>query len=100
MLLFLFLSTMSYAGQYDQAIKTTLTAVAKQTGLEADFLKVRSASNKAIVKWARDNGVETPLTVVSFIAPVVYRRQIRIRTGDFTFKANDSKVDLNWQIQF
>ena len=94
------LSQVSIAGQYDQAIKTSILAAAKQSGLEADFLKVRNASNKALVKWARKNGLDVPLTVISFTAPVIIRQQIKLRTGDFTFKCDRNKVNLDWQIQF
>jgi hypothetical protein len=88
------------ADKYNHAIKTTANAVAKQTGLEADFFKARSAANTKVVKWARKNGLETPLAVVSFVVPIVYKKQLRFRTGDFTFKGTSNKMSLDWQIQF
>lgn len=100
-LLFLFiLPQNSFADKYDHAIKTATTAAAKQSGLESDFLKLRAATNKEVTKWARKNGLEIPLTVISFVAPVVYKKQMRFKTGDFTFKGTSSKVTLDWQFQF
>lgn len=86
--------------KYDQAIKTAMNAAAKQSGLEADYFKARSIANKKVALWARKNGIETPLAVVSFAAPIIYRKQVRIKSGDFLFKANNSKVTLDWQFQF
>lgn len=101
--LLLFISTLAYGAdttKYNTAIKTAAHAAAKQSGLEADFLKVRDASNKSVNKWVRNKGLQVPFTVVSFVAPIVYKKQIRIHTGDFTFKARQNKITLDWQVQF
>lgn len=100
-LLFLLSLTDSYASnKYDHAIKVSAEAFAKQVGLEGDFIKVKGASTKAVKKWAIQNGLSVPLTAISFVAPVIYKRKVRIKTGNFVFNANANNIQLDWKISY
>ena len=103
MLLILFLTLMpSYAvaGKYDEAVKYATTAALRQSGLEADYLKARGVAKTKVVKFVQENRLETPFTVISVAAPILLKKQIKVRTKGFVFKGNESEVSLTWQLGF
>ena len=101
LLLFLFLSNFAYAdNRYNEAIKTATIAAVKQSGLEADFLKVNSTRNKKAANWARENGLDIPLTVATFVVPVVYKKQIRFKTDNVSIDIRSTKLSAEWRIEF
>jgi hypothetical protein len=86
--------------QYKEAIKVATDAVLKQSGLETDWLKVRSASENKAKKIVRQAGLEKPAAVITFIVPMVIKHRVRIKTGDFTINGSNNKGEIKWQIQW
>ena len=102
LLMFLF-SNISHAelnSKYKEAVKVSTNAALKQSGLEGDFFTVRKATEKAAKKWARENHLEIPLTVISFVAPVVYKQKLKVKSGDFTFNLTTDKLAVDWAFSF
>lgn len=86
--------------QYKPAIRTASEAAAKQSGLEADFGRIRQRSTDKAKLFAKDNGLQEVATVISFAAPVVIKQKVRVRTGNFLFTGTNSKAELLWTIGF
>lgn len=92
--------TTNASGQYKEAIKVATDAALKQSGLETDWFKVRSAGETKAKKTVRKLGLEKPAAAAAFIIPVVIKQRIRIRTGDFTINGGNNKAEVKWQIQW
>lgn len=85
---------------YTEALKTSANAALKQSGLEADFFKVKSAANTRAKKFIKYNGLETPAAVIGFMVPVLYKKRVRVKTGDFIFTGTNNGVNATWTLQF
>jgi hypothetical protein len=86
--------------QYKEAIKVATDAALKQSGIETDWLKIRSASENKAKKIVREAGLEKPAAVITFMAPMIIKQRVRIRTGDFTINGSNNKGEIKWQIQW
>lgn len=86
--------------KYKEAIKTATRAALKQSGLEADFIKVRKTTETKAQTWVRENDLETPASVVTFVVPIIYKEKVRVRSGDFIFEGDKSKLLLKFDLQF
>lgn len=101
LLIYMFLTVTSFAGsKYDAAIRTATDAAFKQSGYEADFNRVKEASRQRLLKWAKDNSLASTAAVIGFVAPIVYYKKIRVRTGNVVFKGEATKVEAAWTLQF
>lgn len=96
----LILSQAEANSKYKEAIKTATRAALKQSGLEAGFIKVRKTTETSAKKWVRENDLETPASVVTFVVPIIYKEKVHVRSGDFTFEGNKSKLLLKFELQF
>lgn len=99
-LLFCLTASAGDTAKYKEAIKVATDAALKQSGLETDWLKVRSASETKAKKIVRQAGLEKPAAVVVFLAPAILKQRMRIKTGDFTINGGNNKAEIKWQIQW
>ncbi len=86
--------------EYKPAVRTASEAAAKQTGIEADFGRIKQRSTDKAKLFAKDNGLQEAATVISFAAPVIIKKKIRVRTGNFLIQGSNSKAELLWTIGF
>lgn len=88
------------ASRYDAAIKVASEAAFKQSGLESSFIQVKSTSNDKLKKFAHNNGLAVPATVIAYVVPIVYKKRIQFRMGNVKFKGTTGQSELTWTIQF
>lgn len=86
--------------KYKEAIKVATDAALKQSGLETDWFKVRSASETKAKKTVRKLGLEKPAAVAAFVIPVVVKQKVRLKSGDFTFQSDKKTTEFKWQFQW
>ena len=105
MFLFLLLSQLAFADsfdnpQYGPAKKAILEGTLKQSGLEADFIKIKGASEGKMHVWLQKNGLEEASAVIGFGYNTLVKKQIRLKTGNVILNITDSKSEVTWRIQF
>ena len=105
MVLLLILSSFAWSSEfndskYDVAKKATLEATLKATGLEADFLKVKSAAEGKGRKYLRERGLEPLATFVGFTYTSIIKHKIRGKSGNLLLEVDGDKSQLTWGFQF
>lgn len=100
LLLLLPLNSFAIDDKYDKAVSVTIPAILKQSGVEADFLRVQHVAGSKVSKWFKDNGLSTVATVGSVVLPILYYKAFRATSGDFTIEGKRDKVQLIFQVQF
>lgn len=94
------LYALAFEDKYDLAVDTSIKAALKQSGVEANFLNIQHAAETRVTKWLNQNGMSGVATAGSIIIPIVYYKQVRVHTGDFTLTGTKDKVELVFQFQW
>lgn len=100
LLVYITVNTYPYDVKYNDAVKTATEASYKQSGAEADFLRVKNSATDKSNIWLRNNGLAPIASVGAAVVPVILYRKIRVKERNIIFEGYKDKVSATWTLQF
>lgn len=100
LLIFITSNTYPFPSKYNTAVSTSRDAAYKQSGTEADFLKIQNAGQDNANKWIRSNGLQPVAAVGGAVVPVLLYKKVRAKEGNFILEGVKNKAILTWTIRW
>lgn len=104
MFVLLFITSLAWADdntpKYREAGRVAAEAALKQSSIEEDFLKIKSAAEGKGRKYLREKGLEPVAAFVGFTYTTVIKRKLRGKSGNLILEVEEDKSELTWGFQF